>query len=523
MSTIKTINYTPEEINKLGMSAHTSDWPIVYLLEDGERAYIGESVSAVKRFRQHYKRPERQTLTHAHVFIDDEYNKSATLDTESWLIQYMAADNKFRLLNGNAGLSNHDYFDRERYRAKFEVIWSRLQEMGLASRDLVQLQNSDIFKYSPYKALTSEQIDIVRDIYDDVVSREPSKHIINGDPGTGKSVLASYLIKHLLSSSETEDMNIALVVPMTSLRKTFKSVFSKIDGLNSSMVVGPSDIVGKNYDLLVVDESHRLNRRVNLASYPSFDRANKFYGLGNEGTQLDWILRASTSQVFLYDKNQSVLPRDVRSEAFSALNAKNHYLTSQLRVLGGSDYIKYIEEILDTTLERARTFGEYDLRYFDYAHQLVNKIKEKDEKYGLARVVAGYAWSWKTKDPKSYDYDIELDDIKLKWNSTTSDWVNSPNAINEVGCIHTVQGYDLNYDGVIIGPEVSYNSETNTISVDIKKYKDFNGKRSIESPEELKRYIINIYKTLLTRGIKGTYIHAVDPGLAEYMKSKIAI
>jgi DUF2075 family protein len=133
-------------------------------------------------------------------------------------------------------------------------------------------------------------------------------------------------------------------------------------------------------------------------------------------------------------------------------------------------------------------------------------------------VVAGYAWDWKTKDGKS-DYDIEIDGLKMIWNSTNSDWVNSKNAINEVGCIHTVQGYDLNYTGVIIGPEISYDPKEHKILIHKDKYLDFNGRRSIRNDEELKFYILNIYKTLLTRAIYGTYVYVADENLRNYLKS----
>lgn len=101
------------------------------------------------------------------------------------------------------------------------------------------------------------------------------------------------------------------------------------------------------------------------------------------------------------------------------------------------------------------------------------------------------------------------------------DWVNSPNAINEVGCIHTIQGYDLNYAGVIIGPEISYDPVQNKIVVDPKKYRDKNGRIGVEDMAELERYVINIYKTLLTRGIKGTYIYVADPALRELFSKSI--
>jgi hypothetical protein len=151
---------------------------------------------------------------------------------------------------------------------------------------------------------------------------------------------------------------------------------------------------------------------------------------------------------------------------------------------------------------------------------MVLDIKKKDQQHKLGRLVSGYAWEWKSKRDSS-EFDIEIDGLKLKWNSVNHDWVNSPNATNEVGCIHTVQGYDLNYTGVIVGPEISYDQKTNNFIVDPQKYMDLNGRRGIDDIEELKRYIINIYKTLMTRAVLGTYIYVVDPQLREYFKSQL--
>jgi DUF2075 family protein len=516
---ITTHKFNREVLERLHVIKYSEDWPVVYILEDGAQMYIGETMSATNRFRQHLDNPVREKLKSAHLITDDEFNKSATLDIESQLIQYIAADQKFRLQNGNGGLANHEYFDREKYQAKFEIIWQELQKMGLAHKDLIQLRNSDIFKYSPYKALTEEQIDIVNKIKMSLIKGEHKTHIIKGEPGTGKSVLATYLCKYLTLFKETKDLNIALVIPQSGLRKTLKKVFSKINGLNSSIVIGPSDVVGNHYDLLIVDEAHRLRRRINLSSYGPFDKANKFYELGNQGTQLDWIMFASNSQVLLYDGNQSVVPGDIRSDKILNLNASEYNLTSQLRVLAGNDYIEYINNLLSLQQQDKPDFGEYDFRYFTNLSEMIQLVKQQDRKHGLSRLVAGYAWTWETK--KGGDFDIELDGLKLKWNSTNIDWVNSKNAINEVGCIHTVQGYDLNYVGVIIGPELSYDSLSNNLIVHKDKYMDINGKRTLESQEELEKYIINIYKTLLTRGIRGTYIHAVDKDLEKYLKNKL--
>jgi uncharacterized protein len=520
MLNIKKYRYQPASFYEIKKSQFGSDWPVVYLLENGKEIYIGETVSAYARFKQHYENPERKKLTNAYIISDLEYNKSAALDIESSLIQYVSADEKYTIQNSNAGLLNHNYYDREKYQAKFELIWRKLQDLGIAKNNLVQIKNTDLFKYSPYKALTEEQITIVETIHNEFANKKHHTHIINGQPGTGKSVLAVYLAKYIKASQLTQNTSIALIIPMSALRKTLKKVFSKVKGLNSNMVIGPTEVVGKHFDLLIVDEAHRLRRRVNLSSYGPFDQANRHFQLGKNGTQLDWIMKSSDSQVFLYDKNQTIVPGDIRPEDIQSIGAWQHNLTSQLRVLAGEDYISFIDNLLTVRQARIPTFENYDLRYIKDTKELVAEIKQLDKIHGLARLVAGYAWTWESKKG-GQDYDIELDGLKLKWNSTNIDWVNSADAINEVGCIHTVQGYDLNYVGVIIGPEVTYDNKLKRIQVDRKKYMDFNGKRSVESDDELETYIINIYKTLLTRGIKGTLIHAVDKSLEQYLMARL--
>jgi len=524
MSDIYKYKFASDSLQSIAKAPYGTDWPVVYILKNESEMYVGQTVNAKNRLKQHLENPQRKELSKAYIISDTEYNISAAMDIESRLIQYISADNNFTLQNGNKGLSNHSYYNKDLYKSKFEnIIWKKLQNIGIASKDLVQLENTDLFKYSPYKALTNEQLAIVEDISFDLKANFNETLIISGEPGTGKSVLAVYLIKLLKHQDATKNLEIALVVPMTSLRKTLKKVFSKISGLKSSMVLGPSEVVGKDYDILIVDETHRLKRRVNLSSYGPFDKANKFYGLGNSGTQLDWIIRASKKQILFYDENQSVIPGDIRKEQITNLDSRKYELTNQLRVKGGENYIKFISSLFSNQQTDVPNFEDYDFRYFKNIHEMVNEIKKLNKEHSLSRLVAGYAWKWKTqKSTKTNEHDIEIDGLKLRWNSTNIDWVNSDNAINEVGCIHTVQGYDLNYAGVIIGPELGYDKISKKIVVDKKKYMDFNGKRSITDEGELEGYILNIYKTLLTRGIEGTFIHCVDKNLEKYILSKIS-
>ena len=523
MPNIKTFEFNKCKFEEIKKFSFGFNWPVVYLIEDGKEVYIGESVNVYMRSNQHYEKPERRRLNNIHIINDEEYNKSATLDIESSLIQYISADGKFILQNGNNGLKNHNYFDRQKYQAKFEIIWQKLKKMKLVQNDLDQIRNSDLFKYSPYKALTIDQKMVANELINEIKSGKAGSYIVNGAPGTGKTILATYLFKRLKEIEETKDLNVGLVVPMTGLRGTLKKIFKNIKGLSANMVIGPSDVT-RGYDILIVDEAHRLKQRKNITNYKSFDDNNKLLKLDFNSTELDWILKCSKNQILFYDKNQSVRPSDINPRVFEELFSKKFELRSQLRVGGidGEKYILFVQNLLDSLKVNNEFFNDYDFKIYDNIGCMVEDIKKKNSQMDLCRIVSGYAWPWfSKKNPNQHD--IEIDDVKLKWNSTINNWVYSHNAINEVGCIHTIQGYDLNYAGVIIGPEIYYDIEEKKIKIHPEKYMDMNGKRGVEDRDELERYIINIYKTLLTRGIYGTYVYVVDKNLRNYFKDKLSI
>ncbi len=521
MTQIQTFPFERDKFELLKDFQYGLNWPVVYIQENGKEMYIGQTTNVYSRSKQHYENPDRARLKRIHVITDEEFNLSSAFDFESLLIQHISAEDSYKLQNGNGGLINHNYYDKERYLAKLEVIWAKLKEKSLVKQELDVIRNSEFFKYSPYKALTEDQLTVANELEERLIAGKIATHIVHGDPGTGKSILALYLLKHLKEREETKHLKAALVVPMSGLRSTLQRVLKRVPGLGAEMVIGPSDVMKQKYDLLIVDEAHRLRRRVNLANFGSYDQTNIKLGLPKDGTQLDWIMASSKQQIFFYDKKQNIVPGDVRAEDFEKLNADHFELSSQMRIAAGDNYLQFVDELLAGNSVSDQKFSNYELEMYDDIRKMVADIKEKNTKYGLARVVAGYAWSWNTKNGGE-GHDIEIDGLKLIWNSTNIDWVNSPNSINEVGCIHTVQGYDLNYAGIIIGPELSYDESANALVVDEKKYKDINGKRSISDPAELQRYVINIYKTLLTRGIKGTYIYVVDEKLRKHFSHMLS-
>lgn len=517
MSEIVTFPFNDSGVDRIRKYKYGSDWPVVYLIENGSDMYVGETIRAYSRTKQHIDSKEKNHLKKIHIISDDDSNKSATLDTESSLIEYLVADGKYRIMNGNGGLQNHDYFDRERYKSKFELLWKKLQDLNIAKKDLLHIRNSDLFKYSPYKTLTDDQYLIASKLLEYFKKADKQTYIIHGGPGTGKTILATFLIKQLI---ETGKKNVALVIAMVSLRKTIKKVFRNIPGLSPNMVIGPNEVVNQKYDILIVDETHRLHQRRNIPNYGTFDTTNRTLGLGNEGTELDWIIKSANQVVLFYDERQSVRPSDISINKVLESNPIRFELKTQIRVKGGENYLQFVDNLLENNIDIRVDFSDYDFKVYDDLSQMVIDIKKRDKIYSLSRIVAGYAWKWVSKKNNKVP-DIVIGDVKLFWNSKIHDWVNSPNAINEVGCIHTIQGYDLNYAGVIVGPEMSFDPVKGKIIVDKSKYMDSNGHKGVDDPKELKRYILNIYKTLLTRGIIGTYVYIVDPNLRVYFKKFI--
>ena len=144
---------------------------------------------------------------------------------------------------------------------------------------------------------------------------------------------------------------------------------------------------------------------------------------------------------------------------------------------------------------------------------------QKEKEVQLVRMAAGYAWDWASKNDKSA-YDIEIQGVKKQWNHCTEGWVHSKEAIDEVGCIHSTQGYDLNYAFIILGDEIGYDKKENSIIVRPQNYYDQNGRRTA-TYDELKEYIQHIYYVLMTRGIKGTYLYVCDPELRKYISQYV--
>jgi DUF2075 family protein/DNA replication protein DnaC/SOS-response transcriptional repressor LexA len=532
-----------------------NQWPLVYFIQNEKKrlAYVGESTNGLSRINNHLSNELRSVLNKVSIIGCDKFNKSATLDIESQLIQYIPSEGTFTLQNGNNGLSHHNYYQRSLYGNLFKEVWRQLREKKIVNKSLEEIQNTNFFKYSPYKSLNQDQFNSVLEIIENLNKKAVNHIFIKGSAGTGKTILATYLIKLLNSKYEelnTVDLDyenyqevellakfrknysnpsIGLVIAMSSLRKTLQDVFDKIPGLHSSMVISPTDTFKKKYDILIVDEAHRLRQRRNISFMGLFTKNNNRLGLDNNGTELDWIIANSKHQIFFYDAAQSVKPSDVPQSKYEALLNKPSTvkleLKSQMRINAGSDYITFVDNLLNCRLDETDIKFEplnYELRVFESFKELHSELTKKEDEFKLCRLIAGYAWPWVSRnDNPEQDYDIEIEGLKFTWNKTDKDWISTKNSFREIGCIHTTQGYDLNYVGVIFGKEIIYNPLLKRIEIISKNYFDRNGKAGITNHEDLKAFIINIYKTIMYRGIKGTYIYACDENLRKYLQDSI--
>src|SRR5690554_576329 len=467
------------------LSTRNTNWPVVYVLDNAEAeaglgdVYVGESRNAAARMLQHIDSASKSHLKTVRVVIDSTYNKSACLDLESYLIRLLAGDGSYRVLNRNDGITDSDYYNRDNYQKSFREIFEELKQDGVFTRSILEIENSDLFKLSPFKSLSQDQAaaveDIVEGLFANLHDESRSTIVIQGDPGTGKTVIAIYLLKLLVDIAKSEGADdvdndsvfsefftsgypellegrrLGIGVPQRSLRKSIQKVFAKTPGLHKSMVMTPFEVgeSTEEFDILIVDEAHRLNQRANQASAAQNTKFRQItealFGHDDKTkTQLDWIRAKSRHQILLLDAAQSVRPADlppaaIRSLVDEAITESNHYrLNSQMRVRATEDYVGYVRRLLGGSAIAGQVepiaredFADYDFRLFDSVAEMHDEIRRRDTEVGLSRLTAGYAWEWRSKNDPSL-FDIELDDRSLRWNSKQVDWIASPNSLDEV-------------------------------------------------------------------------------------------
>jgi DUF2075 family protein len=349
--------------------------------------------------------------------------------------------------------------------------------------------------------------------------------IVEGGPGTGKSVIAinllaefkSYLVNYVTKNAAPRNVYFAKMrqgnYKLTYVKNLFKGSGAYIDTKSNQ------------FDCLIVDEAHRLNQKSGM-----------FMNLGEN--QIKEIINASKVSVFFIDEDQIVTTKDFGSikeiEKQAHLLGSKVYtgtdfkLTSQFRCNGSDGYIAFLDHVLGIR-ETANYDGfdlDYDIKVFDDPNLMREELRKKNLIQNKSRMIAGYCYEWVTQKNNSDGiYDIELENgFKAKWNfSSTNTWAIDEDSFDQVGCIHTAQGLEFDYVGIIIGQDMVYR-DGKVLTDFTKRAKtdaSLKGIKSSKNVELADRIIRNTYKTLLSRGQKGSYIYCEDIQLREYLRNMI--
>ena len=564
---IETYDFDQDSIDKLARNNPKEDnWPVVYQIYNNQEIYIGETTNFKNRMSQHISNDEKSSLRHGlvKVVFDDTFNKSVALDLESFLIQYFSGDGKFKVLNRNDGMCDRDYYDRDYYRDNFEKIWNRLRELQIADKTISEINNSELFKFSPYKNLNLEQLNVVTEIVQDLDEAIANNHhnlsVIDGDAGTGKTIVIMYLAKLLADLQTFDNLNddiddesnfrvffesnhvnqrfknkrIALVIPQPSLYGRVKQIFKKIDLGGADIQIFKPIGFGEcphDFDITLVDEAHLLKIGVSGHTAKQVNRINqRLFGDDEVHTELDWIMKKSSNVVLVYSdqqriRNTNITPSDIQ-KYHEKFIVHNYYLKTQMRSKGGKNYIDYIHDVFSNGYRPSQKeeFSNFEAKLFDNIHDFVSEMHQREKEHGLSRMVAGFAWEWQSKKNKNAK-DINIEGEKFSWNSKLDNWIGSKNSTNEIGSIYTVQGDDLNYVGVIIGKDLIYRD--GKLVFNRSAYADRGAlnrnRRQIENNEELDdndflEQILRTYRILMNRAVKGVYLYVCDEELRDYLK-----
>lgn len=527
----------------------------IYRSSKSKKIYIGQTKHFITRHRQHYSGKEKKFIDakfdQVIVLISTYFNGSALDDVESQFITYFIADNpskkkqqvsydQDKIINLTGGNSVNDYAEREN--VALEVVlpfWEKVLApmKWVSTPTLGELKANALVKYSPIKQLTEQQSQLINEI----LCHDKNNYVINGDAGTGKTVLLTHLVAQFLQYNK--DKSIAIVVQPNWI-KIATEIF-KVYGLNRSnlKILSSTKLIKlqEKFDTIIVDEAHKLSKRGPKQMY-SFNSVYKIPNFSSCESHLEPLLQLSDQLILMYDVLQAIRPANISRTKFRELTSdfEQRYLTTQFRIQApkgksytSEDYINGIKYLLykDTGLLELTNFNpnfdrslffDNDLdAYFGFFEDqpLKNLIDwtEEDNNYNpehVNRVLSGLVEPWRQADGNNPSIThFHEGNISRRWNSTQENWINSKDkdAKEQIGSVFAVQGIDLNKVGVLIGNDLLVNDKGELYG-EPDNFHNVNGKHSksdLELPEtrqEFTHFVLNIYYVLLTRGIDGVRI-----------------
>ncbi|MFT9257461.1 MAG: DUF2075 domain-containing protein [Acetobacter sp.] len=387
--------------------------------------------------------------------------------------------------------------------------------------------NRSELKLSPERTLSAAQDALVRQItaFCEHHGRDSQAvFVLHGEAGTGKSLVLNKAFTAIQQAARAGDpagplagtRNVFLV-NHPEMIKLYRNISEKSDVLRKKDYERPTtfinhmDKTGQRADIVFVDEAHLLLSRV--------DRYNRF----TQDNQLREIIRLSHVVVLVFDPGQVLKFKSYWNDSQLAqilgpVPHEVHTLTEQFRVRAEPDMLAWITAFRHRTLRPLPAKQEFDFRIYDDAAVMYRDIQDRNARYGLSRMLATYDYPYTLN---GQDHFIHEGTFRLRWDRARPEqrlpWAERPDTIDEVGSVYTVQGFDLNYVGLILGPSVMYDPHTARIVIDPARYEDsaaFAGRGHLHDPDAIKEQImLNAVNVLMTRGTRGLYVYASNPAL----------
>ncbi|MDC6078627.1 DUF2075 domain-containing protein [Limosilactobacillus fermentum] len=545
------IFYTPKIISR---------YPTVYVVNDKKKkkiysVYVGKTNNIAKRTAQHLhddpkSREDWRELSESktakmYVIGHQHFNKSMTLDIENQLMLYLSSVENVKALYNRRSNDQDEYYPVNEVQDIFTQIWTQLHQKNselFPTMDV--LKDLAIFKASPFHKLTHEQLEAKNLIMERVNSsldndEEGQLIMVTGEAGAGKTVLLSNLFYDLVGYKKYgHPLNVHIMVNHDEQVKVYREISKKL-GIDVNLVGKPTSFInkGEKADVILVDEAHLL-----------WTQGKQSY----QGTnQLEDLRKLGKVVVIIFDQHQVLRSQQIVEAAQlqrmvgEALKSDNLIeLKNQLRIDANKSTIQWVRDLVDhQKVGKLQPDNKYEIKVFDSPKDLENAIQIKnrsdlDSHYanGISRLVATFDWTFSTGSKPSdgsLTWDVKIGYWRMPWNNQLKtkqkrsvsyrnlSWAERSETINEVGSTYTIQGFDLNYAGVIIGPSVKYRDGMIVFDPKAHANKDANQKRTLQSGEKrsfAEKLIRNELNVLLTRGVHGLYIYAVDPELREALK-----
>ena len=547
------------------------NFPIVYIHnwknKDNYEVYVGESNNIFQRTKQHYSKMTSEDewqnnlsdgKANLYIIGHEHFNKSMTLDIENRLIHYLMSVERIKKVHNGRSNPQNRYYPIEELNYIFTKIWRKLRKDNKEIFPLeTTIKDSAIFKASPLHKLTEEQQKAKELIIEKVIKALKNDErgqliFIEGEAGTGKTVLNSSTFYELFcryeeSKNNNEDLidetsNCFLLVNHDEQITVYNQIADKL-GLTDKygqVVYKPTSFINKYsvdnpVDVVFVDEAHLL-----------LTQGKQSY-MGNN--QLEDILKRARVVVVMFDEDQVLTTEqyweDELLEKYKNIAIKNgNYikLENQLRMHANEDVIEWINSFTKEGIIRKLpdNLGDYEIKIFDTPEELEEQIVKKSlkDETKLSRLIATYDWPYNSnkKSKKDFKYwevkigkwhkpwnrELEQDlDRKQKREIKKLSWAEQPQTIKEVGSTFTIQGFDLNYSGVILGPSVKYRNghivfDTNkSYNEKATRNRTLSDGTSKKFGEKLLKHEVRV---LMTRGVNGLYIYACDDELREHLK-----